>query len=539
MNSAPELVQTDRAGNPLKPPNAISPETDADVLELLQRQNQVQRALLKLAKDCGIAFYRPHWFQHCFHASPARRRGLFAGNRFGKSQANGAETAAWMLGERPWYKVPFDILGVDHDELGRERKIVVKAHHPGGEDNLLVRQGIPSWPTKQLIVCTNWSKVDEIWTSRDSDRPGKIWQFLPKDFAKAYTNHEGVIDEIHGANGSLLKFMSVDAFKRNKLTAESSDWDRVGFDEPGPQALWKGSARGLVDRNGQGDFTLTSLEELWIYEYFNLDELGPDAPDVCRDRYSLRATIYDNPHLDDDAIARFEAELTDDEKSCRLHGIPLELSGLIYKEFKKDVHVLQTLPEGWRDWHLPDKRLVMYIRADTHPVTPHAVQFWVVGPAEIPILVHEIWQACDADTLAETINAYLKLAGCFVGDFKVEPAAWIKDPSNRTVSIAKVLAKHSLFPRPASKDLSNGILVVKSALKRQRVLFAPTCRRTLWEFVRYRYDPETGKPVDENDHMMECLYRLLIDSPRFFDPDQANYPVADEEFVTADLSPIQ
>ncbi len=537
LNSNPALALTDRPR--AEGTQATTPqEVDADVLELLQRQNVVQKALLRLAKDCGIAFYRPHWYQHLVHSSPARRRGLFAGNRFGKSQANGAETAAWMLGERPWYKAAFDILGVDHDGKGKGRTVVVKQRHEGGESHPLVRQGIPAWPTKQLIVCTNWSKVDEIWTSHDTDRPGKIWQFLPKDWAKAYTNHEGVIDEIHGKNGSLLKFMSVDAFKRNKLTAESSDWDRVSFDEPGPQSLWKGSARGLVDRNGQGDFTLTSLEELWIYEYFNLDELPADAADVCRDRFSLRATIFDNPHLTNEAIARFEAELTDDEKQCRLYGIPLELSGLIYKEFRKDVHVMAALPEGWRDWHLPAKNLILYIRADTHPVTAHAVQFWVVGPAEIPVLVHEIWQACDADTLAETINAYIALTGCFVGDFKVELAAWIKDPSNRTVSIAKVLAKHNLFPRPASKDLSNGILVVKSALKRQKLLFAPTCRRTLWEFARYRYDPETGKPVDKDDHMMECMYRLVIDSPRFFNPDASNFPIEDEAFVNADLSPI-
>jgi len=442
------------------------------------------------------------------------------------------------VGERPWYKTPFDVYGIDH-ENGQNRKVVIKEHHDGGENHPLVRQGIPPWPTKQLIVCPNWDKVDEIWTSQSADRPGKLWQFLPKGFAKGYTNHEGIISEVVGKNGAVIKFLSVDAFKRNRLVAESSDNDRVGFDEPGPEGLWKGVARGLVDRMGQGDFTLTSLEELWIYEYFNLDELPADMPEVAKDRFSIRATIFDNPHLDSNAIAMFEADLTDDEKQCRLFGIPLELSGLIYKGFRKDRHVMQTLPEGWRDWHLPSKNLVMYIRADTHPVTPHAVQFWVVGPAEIPILVHEIWLAADADTLAETINTYLRQVGCFVASFKVEPAAWIKDPSNRTVSIAKILAKHDLFPRPASKDLSNGILAVQSAFKRDRILISPNCKRTLWELARYRFNPETGKPVDENDHMMECMYRLIIDSPKYFNPDMSdNVPVEDESFTSADLSPI-
>lgn len=514
-------------------------EVDSSPLaELLARKLELQRALLRLNQDNGMAFYRPHWYQHLYHSSAHKRRGLFAGNRFGKSQANGAETAAWATGERSWYKVPFDIYGVDHDR-GQNRRRVLKQSHPGGEDHPLVRQGIPPWPTKQCIVCTNWNKVDEIWTSQDGSRPGKIWQFLPKGFAKGYSNHEGVISELYGANGSKLIFMSVDAFKRNRLTAESSDFDRVSFDEPGPINMWKGLARGLVDRDGQGDFTLTSLEELWIYDYFNRDELPDELKEEIKDRFSLTATMYDNPHLTDRAISRYSADLTEDERQCRMFGIPLELAGLVYKEFKRDQHILPSVPHGWRDFHLPDaKTCVLHIRADTHPVTPHAVQFFAVGPQEIPILVHELYIACDADTLAETINAYIKLTGCFVASFKVEPAAWIKDPSNRTVSIAKILAKHDLFPRPASKDLSNGILTVKSAFKRNRILFSPACKRTLWELARYRFDTETGKPVDENDHMMECLYRLVIDSPRWFDPDTAasSFPITDEPFATSDLS---
>lgn len=510
---------------------------DQDTVELLQRQLVVQRRLLELNKTHGIAFYRPHWYQHLFHSAKAKRRGLFAGNRLGKSDGNAAETVAWMLGKRVWYQTAFDILGVNHDGKGRNRSVVVKDRHPGGENHPLVTQGIPPWPTKQLVVCANWDKVHEIWTSQELDRPGKLWKFLPKGFAKGYTNQAGVIDEVKGQNGSLLKFMSVDAFKKNKLTAESSDWDRVSLDEPAPVGLWKGTARGLVDRDGQGDFTLTSLEELWIYEYFNLDDLPADAPDVCRDRFCLTATIFDNPYQSDIAISRFEAELDDDEKQCRLYGIPLELSGLVYKGFNRATHLLTQPPAGWSDFHLPDKTCVLYIRADTHPVKPHAVAFYAIGPSEIPVQCYEIYKACDADTLADHINDYLRLTGLFTGGFKVEPAAWIKDPSNRTVSIAKVLAAHGLLIRPASKDLSAGILAVKSALKNNRYLITPNCRRTLWEFARYRYNPEDGEIVDKDDHMMENLYRLIIDKPRWFNPDAAiNFPVPDEDFTTADLS---
>ena len=510
-------------------------EGDSQVVDLLQRKVVVQRQLLTLAKDHGIAAYRPHWYQHVYHSATQKRRGLFAGNRFGKSQCNGAETAAWMMGERTWYRVAFNILGVEHTD-GVGRRVVVKEVHPGGNNHPLVHQGIPPFPTKQLIVCTNWDMVHKIWTSRDSDRPGKIWQFLPKGWATWSTNHEGVISEVYGKNGSYLCFMSADAYKRNKLIAESTDWDRVAFDEPAPEGLWVGSSRGLTDRRGQGDFTLTGMQEMWIYDRFQGDG-SQDSPSFpTADRFSLRTTMFDNPHLSDEAIKLFMSDLTSDEIQCRIFGHPLELSGLIYKEFNRVDHVLTSLLPDWKDWHLPPRSFILYARADTHPVKPHAVSFFAVGPNEVPVQCHEIWEATDADSLAKTIAAYVASTGCFFGGFKVEPAAWIKDSSTRTVSIAQTLARHGLFPRPASKDLSNGILLVKSALKQKSVLFTPTCRRTLWEFGRYRYNPETGKPVDENDHFMENLYRLVIDRPRFFNPDGANYPVEDEAFVTADLS---
>lgn len=534
---------------------------DEEALEVLARQNEIDRALLRLQKECGIAFYRPHWTQHQFHSAltlfgkPAKRRGLFAGNRLGKSQCHAAECVAWMLGERPWYKVPFDILGVTHDK-GKDRRIIVKLHHEGGDSHPLVRQGIPPWPTKQVIVCTNWDKVHEIWTSQEADRPGKLWQFLPRGFVlKTVRNHEGVIDEVYGKNGSLLKFMSVDAFKRNKLIAESSDWDRVGYDEPGPISLWKGLARGLVDRDGQSDFTLTSLDEIWIYDAFSATEVqdkqNPDAivfsPQV---RASQHATMYDNPYLTDSGIENYLSTLSEDEVACRAEGIPLELSGLIYKEFRRDRHILTSLPEGWHDWHLPANgldasgkphplapRCVLYARVDTHPVTPHAVTFAAVGPLEIPVICHEIWRACDADTLCESINEYVRSTACWLAGIKIEPAAWIKDPSTRSVSIAQRFAAHGLPVRPASKDLDNGILAVKSAFKRDRVLFTPNCKRHFWELSRYRYDPETGKPVDRDDHMLENLRRLLIDRTPFVDPDRAaGEPIGDAPFETANLS---
>lgn len=501
-------------------------------MEALARSVEIKRQLLKLNKECGIAFYRPHFYQHQFHSSSVKRRGFFAGNRTGKSEANSAETCSWMLGERPWYKTPFDIVKTSQGDDGSNRKALVVGRHEGTDNHPLVKQGIPPWPTKQLIITTNWAKVHEIWTSQETDRPGKLWKLLPRGFGKGSRNHEGVIDEVIGANGSLLKFMSVDAFKRHPQTIESSDWDRVSLDEPAPIEMWKGAARGLVDRNGQGDFTLTSLVEMWIYDYFN----DPENKEKV-DRDFWRATMYDNPHLSDEAIARFIEELSDDEKECRIKGLPLELSGLVYKEFRRDQHVLKQVLPGWLDYHLPPKSHVLYARVDPHPVTPNAVLFASVGPSEIPVVCHEIWASHDADTLADEVLAYVRSTGCYLANIKMDPAAWVQDGVTRSASIAKTFSSRGLFCAKASKDFTNGVLKTRSAFKSDRIRFAPTLRRTLWEISRYAYDAKTGKPVDRDDHMMENLRRLCIDSLPFFDPDKAcGFPIGDMEIVSSDLS---
>ena len=49
-------------------------------------------------------------------------------------------------------------------------------------------------------------------------------------------------------------------------------------------------------------------------------------------------------------IAAFEASLTEEERECRLHGVPLNLAGLIYKGYNKAKHLRLEPLEGWSDF---------------------------------------------------------------------------------------------------------------------------------------------------------------------------------------------
>ncbi len=490
----------------------------ADELALKQRELILLRAKAALIKNHGIEFYRPSEKQHLFHIANAKRRGVFAGNRFGKSECSAAETVAWFLGERTWYKHKFPIYGM------REGVKTIISFHDGHENHPFVRAGIPRHATKQLIVTTDWKKVNEVWTSVLGEPPGKLWKFLPaSEIIDTRRNHEGVIDTIfHKKTNAVIRFTTEQAFSKNPQSAESTDNDRVGIDEPICEDMWKAMSRGLVDRNGQADFTLTSLRERWIYDYF----FPEDETSQREDRWAVRATIWDNPFNPPEAVQRFLDDLTEEERSCRAEGLPLELTGLVYKEFRRERHVLKpdALPLGWTSWDNPPSDWTIYVSIDVHPQTNQAVLFVAVPKFGVPIVYDEIWRSCTADDLAAEITS--RLTGRTIGFIKCDPKAWEEDPVYR-VSMAQRFQLAGLQVEPASKAKTFGILNMNgifrqrpinaaTGLESATVLFAPTVKRTLWEISRYHYDKE-NKPIDKDDHFMECMYRIFINPLSWID----------------------
>lgn len=493
------------------------PASEYDVLLAKQRELVLLREKLALIKENGLAYYRPSEKQHEFHVSMAKDRGVFAGNRFGKSEASAAETAAWFVGERTWYKFKFPIYGIRYHQDGSREKVIV-AFHDGHENHPLVRQGIPQHATKQLIITTDWKKVDIVWTNILGDQPGKVWKYLPKNIEiNVKRNHEGVIDHIWGSNGASIRFATEQSFIKNPQSSESTDFDRVGVDEPIIEDMWKAVARGLVDRDGQADFTLTSLRERWIYDRFHNED---DSTEFRPGRFAVRATMKDNPYLSDASIARFMENLTSDEIACRIEGLPLELSGLVYKEFDRSTHILKVLPPGWEDWSHPPLDWTTYVAIDVHEQTEQAVLFVCVPPVGKPIIYNEIWKHCVTDELVEEIK--LQLTGRSLGFVKADPRAWLEDPTFR-VSMAQRFASLGLPIDPASKAKDFGIKNMRSLFKKRvpnlitgvdepALYVVPTVKRFLREISRYNFDKE-NKPVDKDDHMMENMYRIFINYP--------------------------
>lgn len=516
------------------------PDQLSSVLRLqeLEAENAALRRAKELRQSYGLHFYRPHVKQHKFHTSLATGRYGRTGNRFGKSEMGIAEDVAWCLGGRLWYRYPFDI----RDGQGR-----VVEKHLGGVDHPLVRSGIPQRPVKGLIIVVDWDQVKRIFTNREGgfETWGKLFKMIPREsIGKVSVSRAGNIEQVEikrprefGGGSSTLSFDTIQSYKNSKISAESADWDFIHVDEPCPQAMYKAHARGLMDRNGHYWFTCTPLDEMWINDLFTPPSAPgsviSDAPDglLLGSRYIITGSIYDNPYRSDEGVKEYESTLTREERECRLYGRPLALAGAVYREFVYDMHVLADVPKGWKDYNQPPKSYTVRVAWDVHGARlPQAIMFAATAPDGTAFIYDEMFDEpligpC-ATRLAKRLEPY------FVESRIIDPRALIKNPVTGTADVMDAIEERGLFFDPASKDLTTGISLVKEKLAERHVVtglptiyFSPRVAQTLFEFQHYVYNTDTNEPKDENNHMMENLYRLVINGLDYVPP------VGDEEYL--------
>jgi hypothetical protein len=285
-----------------------------------------------------------------------------------------------------------------------------------------------------------------------------------------------------------------------------------------------------VDRGGSSWFTLTPLTEFWINDYFFPQDTGGQSRSNV---WSINASIYDNPHLSRESIEEYVSLLSEDEKQCRIHGIPLHLSGLVYKEFSWDKNVLMDVPPGWESFERPPKNYPVYLQFDVHPRTPHCVLFSTVLPSGERVYFNDLFHHSAMPELAEMVRD--RLDGRRIIWAEMDPLGWQDHPMTES-TMADDLIANGIFVEKATKALTRGILKVKEGLKNRTVLFTPSCKRSLWEIQRYCWDEKSNKPIDEDDHAMECLYRMEIAGPRWMNVGEENSsPIVEEEVVSDQL----
>lgn len=505
-----------------------------------QQENARLKKIQQTIQANGINFYRPHAKQHKFHICNATGRYGRTGNRYGKSEKGIAEDIAQCRGGREWYRYEFDI-------IDGEKRIV--EHHLGGFNHPYVTCGIPRRPVKGLLLVVDWEMAHKVFTNQEGSYEtwGKLFKFLPKGSFKTKLSRGGHVHEIFitrpkefGGGTSSLTIDTIESWKHNKLAGESADWDFIHIDEPCPEEMFNSYARGLADRNGRYWFTCTPLDQMWINDLFcppgmRLIEHTPDAgieykvPKTQGSRFIITGSSYDNPHRNDDGLAELFSRLTPAMLASRRDGLPSAFAGVIYREFIYDLHVLCDVPRDWRAFDDPPKDYTIRVAWDVHDAKPQAILIVATSPQGIAFVCKEFF----FDRLIQANVEILKewLVGRNVLDLLIDPKAVNPDPRDESTILDDLWAADLPFDK-ASKDLTLGISRVREKLNERRVTesqlpticFSPELTETLWEFTHYIYDSKTNRPMDKDDHMMENLYRLVLNGLDYVESsDKTNY----------------
>ena len=437
---------------------------------------------VQLRKSQKILFYEPNPKLRPFHFSEAPIRALFGGNRCGKTTCGGMEFL-------------FHITGIYPDWYPKESRF--------------------AYPIKGRIVATDYQKgVGEV--------------IIP--FLEEWLDMSLVKRKIRNPLGIPVKWILKNGSVFDILTYEQSveafeGWKGhiAWFDEPPPREKYIATLRGLVDYKGRVWFTLTPLNQPWIY-----DEIYTNT-DVKR-IFVVTADIRDNPHLSEDAIHEFEQSLTEEEKEARIHGRFLHLSGLIYKEFNPDINICEpvTIKPTW----------TRYMAIDPHERTPTAVMWFAVDNNDNHWIYDELWLAdMDIEQIAHAIHAQ-------EGD--LIPRIRLIDPHNDKdnavaggFNIRKELMKHGVYCERANSDPALGKSRIRQALKARyssifkteipQLRVSRNCRQTIYEFQHYvweeyRRNREEQGPKDmakkKHDHFMDCLRYIYNHQPRYIVPDE-------------------
>jgi len=478
----------------------------ATTLALKRRELALVQRRIELQRENAIAFFKPHAKQQHFFANASFRfRYARTGNRFGKSEMGACEDIAFALGYRPWI----------------------------AEGDPLRTLGIPSRPTKGLIVTTDWDKSKEVFTEQEGANTGKLFRYIPKAaLGQPTRNHSGAIDRIpvkHISGGwSIIHLDTVKSYKQNPLGQESSVWDWAHLDEPIPEGMWKAIVRGLTDRGGRAWFTCTPLSEPWIDEAFtpNLEDQSKsnmnDVFDDVNSRFMMTGSMDDNPFLTPEDIELTLSWYTEEEREARRRGIPTAYAGIVYKEFDWNVHVRKNPPPGWASWSQPPKDACIRWALDYHFRKNDAILFTATMPNGTTYVYAELWQPMlveeEAQEIKRILNGHVALPGL------TDPLASTPNKMTETTAMDEY-RRLGLAVVPATKDPVNGIRAVKANLKARDkhgmpvLVFNEACGRTMFEISRgFIWDGEENKPVKKNDDMMENLYRLALQGFEYIEP---------------------
>lgn len=252
---------------------------------------------------------RVHRKQLEFHRCPKRNRWMLGGNRTGKTECGAAEAAYYARGNHPYRRITRPTEGWVVSLTNEVQRDVAQA---------------------KLLSYLNpaWIRGVQMRMGRSDDYRNGIIDYI-------------LVESVHGGV-SKIGFKSCD---QGRAKFQGTSLDYVWFDEEPPEEIYQECKMRVIDRRGNIWGTMTPLMGLtWVYDLIYLNEPGDE------DVWCGSMQWSDNPWLSGEEIRQLESTMTEEEREARQYGRFVALSGLVYKEFHEDLHVIDPFPVP-REWY--------------------------------------------------------------------------------------------------------------------------------------------------------------------------------------------
>jgi PBSX family phage terminase large subunit len=244
----------------------------------------------------------------------------------------------------------------------------------------------------------------------------------------------------------------------------------------------------LIDLKGGATFISTPNGFNHFYDLSLMEGVDPDF------KY-FHFTSMDNPYLPPEELIKMKSEMTDDRYAQEVLGEFRKKEGLVYKEFSRDIHIVDDLPTifleklGGVDWGHTHPAVVLTVKKDYDGNYFITDEWYHEGRTESEVVDM---------TVSQKFN-------------KVYP-----DPSNPAG--IEALRKRGVNVREVNKNkgsVMSGIQQVRELLKSNRLKIHRSCAMTIQEFESYSYLEGKGKlpdenPIKEGDDAMDALRYVIM-----------------------------
>ena len=424
------------------------------------------------ADEPNILGFEPLIKQEIFLRSEKLKKLYAGGNRSGKTTVGIVEDIDWMAGTNRYKRTP--------DPPVRGRIVGVD-----------VEEGI------NKILLPTFSR----WCPPSYLRGGSF-----------YSAYDLSARTLYFENGSFAEFMSYEQDVQ-KFVGTSRHF--VHFDEEPPQEIYIECLARLIDTDGAWWMTLTPILGMqWMYDEIYLPNFeNPDG-----DVEVQVVEMWENTKLSDRAIQSFIDSIPEEDRDTRVGGNFIRRGGVIYKKFKKSVHVIDEINlDDVKDWDL-------YASVDHGYNNPTAWHWHVVSPDGEVITFAEHYER---EMTIDQHAAIVKMMEATFGRTPVmrvcDPALAQKNPVTGT-SVQAEYITHGIEVMHGINDVTTGINKVNSYINYNdetppRWHVTRNCENLIKEMPKYRWKTWANKTMERQNNAYDVPHKKddhAMDGLRYF-----------------------